>query len=166
MENKDLNKQQITPNSRMYKRAPALIQKLIDLGFPISINLEYSAYDIDFFYKSKVLRLIEDETKDDVIHAYDKNGYRGIITDPEQIIFMNYEWYIASKVKNTYPDLDKFWENLFQERKWLNRVYILVPDLNKFEEEKRNFMQNGNEVNSTTTPAEQDKESETEKFNL
>lgn len=124
-------KEMISQENKMLKFFPKLIQDLIKEKFPVQFKIEEGFFIVGDFYKSHELKLVLDD--DDKLIAFDKEGNKGVVSSIEEIVNLNFYWWISSQTRQGYPQLTRHWTEQFLKRKWLKIVRVYTPDLEAFE---------------------------------
>lgn len=121
-------------NSLFFNMFPPLIKELVEQKLPVEVKMEESAFFVQDFYSSKVLKL-EVIDKDLNLQAVDKKGNKVLVKSVDDIVKLNFDWWVGSKTKDAFPALTKSWAKQFLQRKWVKKQWILVPDFERYEED-------------------------------
>ena len=81
-------------NSLFFNMFPPLIKELVEQKLPVEVKMEESAFFVQDFYSSKVLKL-EVIDKDLNLQAVDKKGNKVLVKSVDDIVKLNFDWWVG-----------------------------------------------------------------------
>lgn len=120
-----LSKQEPTPESKLNRTLPELVNILISKG--IKVYLTHFGYEIEGFYRLGSISLIPDYQKN-VLVAVDKKDDITEIKNFDDLVRLNYAWWKKSYKKVQFSVPEKIWEDEFLKLNLIKRQYTYTPN--------------------------------------
>lgn len=104
---------------------PPLLQEIARKGGRFIIDAE-GKIQLDGFYKNGNLTLVPN--KDGTLTATDKRNRVTSVSNFEDLVRLNFDWWKASTTKQSYVPPARPWIDHFVDKKWVTRQVIFVPN--------------------------------------
>ena len=115
---------ELKPMPGFIKWLPPIFKDMYQQGATLSTDKNQNI-QVEGFYANGPMTLVDEDGK---LYAVDKNKKRVPIKAFDDLVMLNYEWWLQAQTRSNYVHPERPWLDKFREKNLVQRKVIYVPN--------------------------------------